>query len=48
MSLTRREFVRVGGPSLAAGSVIACLGCSHFPRIWNELLKPLVADFVFS
>jgi CubicO group peptidase (beta-lactamase class C family) len=44
MSLTRREFLRVGGPSLAAGSVIA-LGCSRIPSepardarpsVWEE------------
>jgi CubicO group peptidase (beta-lactamase class C family) len=45
MPLTRREFLRVGAPSLAAGSVIACLGCAQIPSetagdagppVWGE------------
>jgi CubicO group peptidase (beta-lactamase class C family) len=29
MSFTRREILSLGGPGLAAGSLIACLGCSR-------------------
>ena len=31
MSFTRREFLRLGGPGIAAGSFIASLGCSQTP-----------------